>query len=199
MTNADNIIRWAKHQHSLVNQKYGGDGVTSSLPYGFHLDMVIMVARKYIHLIPEQDRDLVIAGCACHDLLEDCHHLTYGSMKEDLKKTPWGDMISWNFVHSLADLSFALASNTGKTRKERLNEAYYEKLKSVKYAVFIKLCDRIANILYGTMFRSSMLEKYRKENVESFLPYLNGKELLNYMPMVNDLNTLLETQTYSFE
>jgi (p)ppGpp synthase/HD superfamily hydrolase len=111
--------------------------------------MVVDVANKFIHLIPEKDRDVVISSAWCHDLIEDTRN-TYSDV---LKATSL----------EVAEIVYALTNEKGKTRKERANEKYYSGIRNTPYATFVKLCDRIANIQYSMSQRSRMLEMYRKE------------------------------------
>ena len=117
--------------------------------YSYHLQMVVDVANKFIHLIPEKDRDVVISSAWCHDLIEDTRN-TYSDV---LKATSL----------EVAEIVYALTNEKGKTRKERANEKYYSGIRNTPYATFVKLCDRIANIQYSMSQRSRMLEMYRKE------------------------------------
>ena len=117
--------------------------------YSYHLQMVVDVANKFIHLIPEKDRDVVISSAWCHDLIED----TRNTHSDVLKATSL----------EVAEIVYALTNEKGKTRKERANEKYYAGIRNTTYATFVKLCDRIANIQYSMNQRSRMLEMYRKE------------------------------------
>jgi len=117
--------------------------------YSYHLQMVVDVANKFIHLIPEKDRDVVISAAFCHDVIEDTRQ-TYG----DLVKST---------CLEVAEIVYALTNEKGKTRKERANEKYYLGIRNTLYATFVKLCDRIANVQYSMSQRSRMLEMYRKE------------------------------------
>lgn len=117
--------------------------------YSYHLQMVVDVANKFIHLIPEKYRDIVLSACWAHDLIEDTRN-TYG----DLMKAT---------CLEVAEIVYALTNEKGKTRKERANDKYYQGIRETPYATFVKLCDRIANIQYSMSTRSGMLEMYRKE------------------------------------
>ena len=117
--------------------------------YSYHLQMVVDVVNKFIHLIPEKDRDVVISSAWCHDLIED----TRNTHSDVLKATSL----------EVAEIVYALTNEKGKTRKERANEKYYAGIRNTTYATFVKLCDRIANIQYSMSQRSRMLEMYRKE------------------------------------
>ena len=63
-----------------------------------------------------------------------------------------------------ADIIYAVTNDKGKNRKERAGDKYYEGIRNTPGAVFLKLCDRIANVQYGKMTKSRMFEMYKKEN-----------------------------------
>jgi hypothetical protein len=65
-----------------------------------------------------------------------------------------------------ADIIYAVSNEKGKNRKERANDKYYEGIRNTPGAVFVKLCDRIANVQYSKMTGSRMFEMYKKENTE---------------------------------
>jgi (p)ppGpp synthase/HD superfamily hydrolase len=135
--------------HASVNHKYDGR------PYKIHLKMVHKYAKRYISLLgnlPAYRIELILAACWMHDTIEDCR-LTYNDVKAYC-----GFMI--------AEITFALSNEKGKTRKDRGNAKYYDDMKKVDYAPFIKICDRLANIEYSKKHGSSMFEKYKSEHSE---------------------------------
>lgn len=134
---------FAFKSHSSTNHKYDG------LPYKVHLRLVIEVAKKYIHLIPEDKRAIVIAACWCHDVIEDCR-LTYNDAKETLGV-------------EVADIVYALTNDKGKNRKQRAGENYYKGIRETEFETFVKLCDRFANLNYSTLIGSRMSDMYKKE------------------------------------
>ena len=72
-------------------------------------------------------------------------------------------------IHFLADFGLQTheqAVGKGKNRKERANDKYYEGIRNTDGAIFVKLCDRIANVQYSKMTKSRMFEMYKKENME---------------------------------
>jgi (p)ppGpp synthase/HD superfamily hydrolase len=121
------------------------------LPYEFHLRMVVEAAKKFLHLITyEKDSEAVLLGAWGHDLIEDTR-VSYNDVKQEL-----GEMS--------ADIVYACSNEKGKNRKERANAKYYDGIRTTPYAVFVKLCDRIANVQYSKMSGSRMFEMYKKEN-----------------------------------
>ena len=159
-----NTSQWCINQHTETNHMYD-----TYLPYEFHLRMVAHVADKYRHLLDDKvdyftgvreiDRGndkTVTLRTAClraawgHDLIEDCR-VSYNDVKSVLGQ-------------EAADIVYAVTNEKGKNRNERANDKYYEGIRNTPGAVFVKLCDRIANVQYSKMTGSRMFEMYRKEN-----------------------------------
>jgi (p)ppGpp synthase/HD superfamily hydrolase len=163
------IKEFAIRSHNNVNHKYG------VYSYSFHLKMVVDVANKFINTIPEKDREIVLSACWLHDTIEDCR-LTYNDVKE-VSNT------------KVAEIVFALSNEKGKNRKERANDKYYDGIREVEYATFVKLCDRIANIKHSKKERSRMFEVYKKEN-ENFVNQLFPKNRVGNVFEVFALNLL---------
>lgn len=165
----------AAQWHADTNHMYD-----DYLPYAYHLNMVGQIAKHYIFLIPKRKRDVVLAACYLHDSIEDARK-TYNDVAK-------------SFGIEVADLVFAVTNNTGKTRAERADVAYYQKIRDTEFAVFVKLCDRFANILHGILFGGSMIQKYRKEH-EHF-----AKEVWDerFHLMFIDLKTLMYDGTIRF-
>jgi len=135
---------FSKKSHRSVNQKYDG-----KCYFKIHILSVADIANKFKHLIPF-DFEIVLAACYLHDVIEDCR-INYNEIKKE-------------FGEQVAELVYALTNEKGRTRKDRANLKYYQGIKNVEYATFVKLCDRIANIEYSKKQKSTMFEKYKKEN-----------------------------------
>jgi (p)ppGpp synthase/HD superfamily hydrolase len=156
-------IDWILEQHKSTNHQYD-----TYLPYEFHLRMVNHVGEQFKHLLddtkdyytgepyrgPKQEqvtlRDACMVATWGHDLIEDTR-VSYNDVKEQLGQES-------------ADIIYALTNEKGKNRKERANDKYYEGIRNTPGAVFVKLCDRIANVQYSKMTGSRMFEMYKKEN-----------------------------------
>lgn len=143
---------WILKQHEDTNHMYD-----TYLPYEFHLRMVANVAYEFIKFMPDRYddeeisfRDEVILAAWGHDLIEDTR-VSYNDVKKVL-----------GFY--AAEIIYAVSNEKGKTRKERANAAYYKGIRQTPGAIFVKLCDRIANIQYSKMTGSRMFEMYKKEN-----------------------------------
>lgn len=113
-----------------------------------------------------------------HDLIEDTR-VSYNDVKRQLGQ-------------AAADIIYAVTNEKGKNRKERANDKYYEGIRNTPGAVFVKLCDRIANVQYSKMTKSRMFEMYKKEN-EHFIHSLGGHPQHELRPMFDYLINLFET------
>jgi (p)ppGpp synthase/HD superfamily hydrolase len=168
----DVVREYAIECHAKINQKYDG-----YLPYEYHQRAVVGVAHRFKHLIPEEKFELVEMGCWVHDVPEDT-----GQTYNDVKAVCGTEV---------ANISYALANNKGKNRKERADDRYYEGIRNEPFCDYIKFCDRIANIEYGVLTAwagGRMLDMYRKEN-EHFCKELHN---VKYNEMLNHIYQLLE-------
>jgi (p)ppGpp synthase/HD superfamily hydrolase len=191
-----NSSKWIIEQHANNHHLYD-----DYLPYEYHLRAVIRAFEKFKHLLPEKmyttetqvyrntwetddiTQYVIRTACWGHDLLEDTR-LSYNDVKEAL------DGYNSNETY-IVDIIYALTNEKGKTRKECANEKYYTGIRNTPGAVFVKLCDRIANVEYSKMTGNSMFDKYAKEQYEfqrMLGRYTDYKEL---EPMFVYLDTLL--------
>lgn len=172
--------KFALAAHRAVNQLYDG-----YLPYRFHLEMVVQAGRDFQYLIPDQDF-IFLSGLFSalwnHDVLEDCH-VTYNDLVKALG----------NHLVNVPEMVYAVTNEKGRTRSERANPKYYEGIRKNPYNIFVKLCDRIANVRYGKMFKSDMFYKYQREQDE-FEQALGMTPLCWQWPMVEHLRELFKEQ-----
>lgn len=186
------IIQWCIDQHVNTNHKYD-----VFIPYEFHLRMVKNVFDDFKHLLPKNlfvetygtnddvidIRDItyfvIEVSCWGHDLIEDTR-TSYNDVKEVLGR-------------NAADIIFAVSNEKGKTRKERANSKYYEGIRNTEGAVFVKLCDRIANVQYSKMTKSRMFEMYKNEN-DKFISEIgyNEEKFTIYTPLFEYLKDLFK-------
>lgn len=152
-------VKWCIEKHVGTNHYYD-----TYLPYEIHLRMVNNAAQDFKHLLDdtvdyfsgEKMYDQVTLRTAClravwgHDLIEDCR-VSYNDVKNNLGEES-------------ADIIYAVTNEKGRDRHERANDKYYEGIRNTPGAVFVKLCDRIANVQYSKMTKSRMFEQYRGEN-----------------------------------
>lgn len=159
------ITQWCIDQHRNTNHMYD-----TYLPYEFHLRMVNQVAKDFNYLLddtvdyytgepyrgPRQEQVTLKHACMLatwgHDLIEDTR-VSYNDVMNHLGQ-------------EAADIVFAVTNDKGKNRKERAGEKYYSGIRNTPGAVFVKLCDRIANVQYSKMTKSHMFEMYKKEHHE---------------------------------
>ena len=136
------------------DQKYGDE------PYSKHLEDVVNIARCWMpnHIASDEiERGVLISAAWLHDVLED----TDVEYKE----------LNHNFGNNIALLVWAVTDEPGKNRKERKAKTLPKIRKFGPPAVFIKVCDRIANI--GNC-SDSLYKMYSKEH-EAFRNALYSK------------------------
>ena len=169
----NNIIeiskKFAIDAHNSINQKY------NNLSYDVHLSNAALIAINFDYLIPVEDRNNVISSVWCHDILEDVSRISYNDLKKATNET-------------VAELAYACTNEKGRTRAERANDKYYEGIRNVKYARFVKLCDRIANLEYSLSIKSRMFEMYKKENIH----FRSELYSIEYDDMWNYIETLIK-------
>lgn len=145
------LVRTAKNfairAHTDCNQRYG------DLPYVAHLADVASNAIAFSSLLHDDaERDLAVAAAWLHDVLEDTH-TSYNDLLRGIGEFP--DVL----CKEVTEIVFAVTNNKGRTRSERADDAYYEGICNNIVAVYVKLCDRLANV-QGDSMRSG----YAKEH-----------------------------------
>jgi (p)ppGpp synthase/HD superfamily hydrolase len=166
------IISFAIEAHAKTNHLYDGK------PYSVHLAMVALNAVKFIDCIPKENQNDILSACWLHDTIEDCR-LTYNDVKQVAGQT-------------VADIVYAVTNEKGKNRKERANNSYYEGIRNIPFAKYVKLCDRLANVQYSYQNMSTMYEVYKKEN-DNFLNELfpNSFGFPTYKNIVTEIKKTL--------
>lgn len=164
---------FAIQSHRDVDQRYGDKNTENEAPYEYHLWSSVQFFKKYKHHIPLEDQDTVEAAQWNHDVVEDGQK-TFNDLKNATNEMT-------------ATIACAVTTNVhGHNRKARADENYYQRIRSTKYAVFVKLCDRLANVSNG----GKMVDGYRKE-MPGFIASL-GEEALQYQDMIDELNSLVK-------
>ena len=161
-------------------QKYGG------YPYTYHLSKVEQALRRFGYDPSESADDKheslswdLITAAWPHDTIEDTRK-SYNDVRNETES------------QLLADIVYAVSNEKGKTRAQRANKDYYIGIVEQYGAIFVKLCDRIANLIHGKENNSNMFAMYRKEHphfIDSDLPTEELKK--QYEPMVLEIETLL--------
>ncbi len=185
--------------HDDVNQKY--DHV---LPYGFHLKMVASFVSRYGYLVAESEADiLILYACAyLHDTIEDAR-MTYNDIVKFIDDFRVGSLvlpeeIKRKLEEQVPEIVYALTNEKGRNRKERANETYYKGIRDTRFASFIKMCDRLANIQYTMMFvfANRMLEVYRREYPEFIRLISEGSVTPIPDVMKKEAEWLLNSESY---
>lgn len=170
--------------HENVNQKYDGN------PYSLHLKMVVnnlpfifeeawecgFIADDIYKQSLLNDYIKCYYAALLHDTIEDAR-LTYNDVKRLVSShnsfhfTDYDKEEDHTYHHILmineedvADIVYAVTNEKGKNRSERANDKYYQGIRENKLAVIVKICDRLANVLYSKMMGSRMLDVYKKEH-----------------------------------
>lgn len=160
-------VEWIIQQHRDTNHRYD-----SIIPYEFHLKMVASIGQEYLHLVPMEFANNVYHALWGHDLIEDTR-LSYNDVEQVLGLTT-------------AEIIYAVTNNKGRNRAERANDEYYKGIRENGLAVFVKLCDRIANVDYSMLTKSKMVGVYGREN-NDFVTKLGYREDHVYEPLFREL------------
>jgi (p)ppGpp synthase/HD superfamily hydrolase len=162
------------HLHDVeCNQKYA-----DNLPYSFHLDLVAKQAEKFSYYIPSDDpyHSALWIAIYGHDSIEDAR-VSYNEIKK-------------LFGELSAEIIFLCTEYKGRSRAERKPDQFYNELKENDLAVFVKLCDIIANSKFSLLTNSTMFEKYKSEYKEKVRKYLFSekyKDMFTYLDKLYEL------------
>lgn len=168
------VAVYAKESHESVNHWYGKD---KTIPYWKHLQMVYDYALKYRHHIWSSENVLIALQAAwLHDTIEDCR-LTYNDIKQQ-------------FGEKVAEIVYLLTDDKGRNRKERASENLYKEMAKNQIAVFVKLCDRLANSKFSVDTKSSMGKKYKEEFPEFKRKLVYAGETDQYHEMFKELEEI---------
>ncbi len=160
-----NAMEYAADCHIGTNQKYDNHS------YTIHLKMVYDFGCKFAHLLHNEEIEFTLAACWTHDTIEDTRQ-TYNDVKK-------------RCGYEVAEIVYALTNEKGRTREERANDKYYNGIRALETATYVKLCDRLANFSYSVAHNQRMAEIYRNE-----LPHF--KQMLfneRFKPMFDLLET----------
>lgn len=146
MTLIDKARSFAIEAHGI--QKYGDE------TYAVHLDAVadILMQRCFRDELDRPEIQELVAAAYLHDVLEDTHV----TLEE----------IEIEFGEAVALLVSAVTDGPGETRRERKRRPY-RMIPRVRWALFIKLADRIANVESAiSNDRADLLAMYQSEHPE---------------------------------
>jgi (p)ppGpp synthase/HD superfamily hydrolase len=188
----DEKIKWCIANHNNTNHFYD-----TYLPYEFHLRMVAQVAKNFDYLLDDtvdyitnkKREELEFNNEDFFSIKDVCQIAVWGHDLIEDTRTSYND-VKYYLGKEAADIIYAVTNKKGKNRKERANEKYYEGIRNTPGAVFVKLCDRIANVQYSKMTKSRVFEMYKKENID-FINQLGYNDSDNpYHKMFKYLNDL---------
>jgi len=137
-----------KEAAKFAIEAHGGQRYGERTPYAYHLALTYQNAKRFSGSTNEQ------MAAWLHDVVED----TSVTLADVQKR----------FGYSVAHI-IDLVTNTGS------KEATYKRIRTSQHAVFVKLCDRLANIMSGSkndmykkqqpLFKSILYRKGEFENL----------------------------------
>lgn len=119
--------------------------------YENHILIVVRIAH-YLGL-----SETIKAACALHDVLEDTN-IQYADLVNEIG-------------FEVANLVYLVTDEIGRNRFERKMKTY-PKIRGNSDAVLVKLCDRIANLMYSNEKRNYKKIRMYVEESEDFKEYL---------------------------
>lgn len=188
--------------HDMVNQKY--DRV---LPYGFHLKMVASYVSRYGYYVADNELDILVlyASAYLHDTIEDAR-MSYNDVHRFLadyvgENPLFSAEVASQLCELVPEIVYALTNEKGRSRNERANELYYKGIRETRLASFVKMCDRLANIRYTTLFffAGRMLQVYRSEHADFIRSINEGAVTPVPTLMIQEAEELLNSEAYVFD
>lgn len=132
-----------RHVKFFASVKHGDQKYGLGLPYTHHLAAVEAVARRFSNDPCRMD---ILEACWLHDVVEDT-----GTKPKEIEEM---------FGPEVARLVSAVTNEPGVNRKIRAALTYPKIRNAGAEAVFLKLCDRIANVEAG----GKLVGMYRGEH-----------------------------------
>lgn len=115
-----------------------------------------------------------MASIWTHDLIENLGAYWYSKLKDRLG-------------YDVAEMTFALTPLRGRIRRERYGDEYFKGINETGIAIFVKHCDRLANIFYSyTNGNDGKLAMYRKEQ-EYYESQLIGNRFVDMIELMKFL------------
>ena len=159
--------------------------------------MTVSYVSRYGYLVAETEADILIlyASAFLHDTIEDAR-MTYNDVVKFLKEFKGGGFVL--LEDQVPEIVYALTNEKGRNRGERANDLYYQGIRQTKFASFIKICDRLANIQYTMMFvfANRMLDVYRREYPEFIRSISEGAVTQVPDAMKEEAERLLNSESY---
>lgn len=169
-------IAWAQKYH--IGQTYGDNH-----SYGYHLFQVAHQVNKWAYIVGFDDETLhnALVASWLHDILEDTD-VTFEQITEH-----FGQAIA-DIVDRVTNPNFLDGKKLARKEKHAIS---YPRIAENHIAIFIKLCDRIANVTYSKLTKSNMVGMYRKEH-QTFRNILKVSSPNAFDPMWDYLDNLLD-------
>ena len=172
--------------------------------YFFFLNLKVFFVSRYWFFVAETVVDILIlyASAFLHDTIEDAR-MTYNDVVKFLKEFKGGGFVLPEDVRQhledqVPEIVYALTNEKGRNRRERANALYNQGIRQTKFASFIKICDRLANIQYTMMFvfANRMLDVYRREYPEFIRSISEGAVTQVPDAMKEEAERLLNSESY---
>lgn len=178
-----NFGDYCKRQHDFVcNQMYN-----KTLPYSFHLEAVVAQGKKFFVENEHYNLKELTYACYGHDLIEDAR-VTYNDVVERLTATSKYDK-DYD-IFKIANAIYGCTESTGKNRTERHDAAYLARLLSSPLSISTKLADITANITFGLLTNSGMLNAYKKE-FPVLKTHFNEQQVADNLKIIKHIEYLL--------
>lgn len=182
------------------NHKYEQRDSWCELPYSFHLLATEKIATDFMQSVFEGEdlynglkgvkgeatlSTIIKQVAIAHDCLEDARMNV-----SDLKNALIRNGRNTNFVNTpeyrdfVVDCCYKLTDDKGMNRKQRKNEAWWSQLLKNDVASYVKICDRLANVLYSRLTNTEKFNMYKRENSE-FVSHFKSEK---FSPILNKLN-----------
>ena len=175
------LVEHAK-QYAL---KMHGDQKYGDQPYSVHLEDVESVLIEFDHI-----SSTLRAAAWLHDL-EDIFKLDSEESRELFRSTMLNEFKDSSMKNYLYVIVEAVTSEPGKNRKER-NAKTYQKIVNYRYAVIVKLADRIANGRKSKASDPGKYSMYKKEYPEFRQIFYTSD--IDILPMWWELDRLFDFQ-----
>jgi len=160
------------HKQPSQEQRYG------NAPYKKHLEDVVRNAEKYIHYIDNSNRVNVLSAAAMHDIIED---------------TEWTPRrLSHKFNIVIAEI-VTLVSNVRHLDKKSEFMLTLTNIRKNDLAIYVKLCDRMANGINSKSGADEKSEKMYKKYISEYPIFRWAlKEGNMYEEMWEELDNIFE-------
>lgn len=137
----------ARKLHKEAGVKYG------SFDYGVHLEAVENVAIENFELFIEYIQPSIAARITMSEnyLVEKAIDVITAANFHDILEDTTQTYTDVEAMHgeAVAEAVYACTSEKGRYRRERLSVKFYQELREKPLGVFIKICDRYANIQFS--------------------------------------------------